>query len=456
MGISTKRLIFIGFACQSNEIEATFLKRYSDYAYQETVNLYKGDPSSGNLIMTIQGYFYNDWKQYAYPFCLKRDQSYYIEYYDSGNNGWSSGSCVQIIISNTILFDGSLGSGSGGHDIFVYPSCQSDELEITLIRQYGPHPAEESFSLYKGTSSSGILVTSKQGASYNNGIRYQYTICMERDQSYYIEYHDSGCNGWDSGSSVQLLNGQNVVFEGRLESGESGSDLLTTASIILSTPQTQWKYTDFPQFNTEWTKSSFNDSSWSTASSGDYSVRAITTRYYRFSGTMENRDSITTLYSIINNRYGFVLYIQGIEVYRYHMPSGPVTPTTPATESNETCYVRVSANKFLLPQSGPFVLAYEVHLPEGVSNVADPFACYAYLGTTDNEGDDGRSRFISGHSTAIPDGDVDALFDSNPNTYYETTESSSPVITYQFNEGRAKWFNDYSLTRSSSRAYPKS
>ena len=261
MGISTKRLIFIGFACQSNEIEATFLKRYSDYAYQETVNLYKGDPSSGNLIMTIQGYFYNDWKQYAYPFCLERDQSYYIEYYDSGNNGWSSGSCVQIIIGNTILFDGSLGSGSGGHDIFVYPFCQSDELEITLIRQYGPHPAEESFSLYKGTSSSDILVTSKQGANYNNGIRYQYTICMERDQSYYIEYHDSGCNGWDSGSSVQLLNGQNVVFEGRLESGESGSDLLTTASIILSTPQTLWKYTDFPQFNKEWTKSSFNDNS---------------------------------------------------------------------------------------------------------------------------------------------------------------------------------------------------
>ena len=332
MGISTKRLIFIGFACQSNEIEATFLKRYSDYAYQETVNLYKGNPSSGNLIMNIQGYFYNDWKQYAYPFCLERDQSYYIEYYDSGSDGWSSGSCVQIIIGNTILFDGSLGSGSGGHDIFVYPSCQSDELEITLIRQYGPHPAEESFSLYKGTSSSDILVTSKQGASYNNGIRYQYTICMERDQSYYIEYHDSGCNGWDSGSSVQLLNGQNVVFEGHLESGESGSDLLTTASIILSTPQTLWKYTDFPQFNTEWTKSSFNDSSWSTASSGDYSVRAITTRYYRFSGTMENRDSITTLYSIINNRYGFVLYIQG---------SGLVTPTTPATLYDGTCYVRI-------------------------------------------------------------------------------------------------------------------
>ena len=341
MGMSTKRLIFIGFACQSNEIEATFLKRYSDYAYQETVNLYKGDPSSGNLIMNIQGYFYNDWKQYAYPFCLKRDQSYYIEYYDSGSDGWSSGSCVQIIISNTILFDGSLGSGSGGHDIFVYPSCQSDELEITLIRQYGSHPAEESFSLYKGTSSSGILVTSKQGANYNNGIRYQYTICMERDQSYYIEYHDSGCNGWDSGSSVQLLNGQNVVFEGRLESGESGSDLLTTASIILSTPQTLWKYTDFPQFNTEWTKSSFNDSSWSTASSGDYSVRAITTRYYRFSGTVGSRDSLSTLYSIINNRYGFVLYIQGIEVYRYHMPSGLVTPTTPATLYDGTCYVRV-------------------------------------------------------------------------------------------------------------------
>ena len=107
---------------------------------------------------------------------------------------------------------------------------------------------------------------------------------------------------------------------------------------------------------------------------------------------MENRDSITTLYSIINNRYGFVLYIQGIEVYRYHMPSGLVTPTTPATLYDGTCYVSVSANKFILPQSGSFVLAYEVHLPEGVSNVDDPFACYAYVSNTGNEGDDGDNK----------------------------------------------------------------
>ena len=98
---------------------------------------------------------------------------------------------------------------------------------------------------------------------------------------------------------------------------------------------------------------------------------------------MENRDSITTLYSIINNRQGFVLYIQG---------SGLVTPTTPATLYDGTYYVRVSANKFILPQSGPFVLAYEVHLPEGVSNVDDPFACYAYVSNTGNEGDDGDNK----------------------------------------------------------------
>ena len=47
------------------------------------------------------------------------------------------------------------------------------------------------------------------------------------------------------------------------------------------------------------------------------------------------------------------------------------------------------------------------------------------------------------------------LYDEESSTYYYS-HTSTPVINYQFNDGRAEWFNYYSLTRSSSRAYPKS
>ena len=64
------------------------------------------------------------------------------------------------------------------------------------------------------------------------------------------------------------------------------------------------------------------------------------------------------------------------------------------------------------------MLAYEVHLPEGVSNVDDPFACYAYVGNTGNEGDDGDNRMNGSYSMASSE-------DSYPSVYLYEEESST-------------------------------
>ena len=72
-----------------------------------------------------------------------------------------------------------------------------------------------------------------------------------------------------------------------------------------------------------------------------------------------------------------------------------------------------------MPQSGPFVLAYEVHLPEGVSNVDNPFACYAYVSNTGNEGDDGDNRMNGGYSMASSEDS------SYPSVYLYEEESST-------------------------------
>ena len=349
-------------SCQSTEVEAILMRQYGGNAVEELFSIYKGTTSNDPLLMSKQGMSINNNKQYMHSICIEPNQSYYIEYNDSGNNGWDSNSYIQIVNGDITIFDGKLSIGSSGSATFNYPSCQSTEVEAILIRQYSTNSNQELFRLYKGTSSNDPLLMSRQGTNSNINKLYKYSICIERDQSYYIQYQDSGSNGWDSSSYVQIMNGGNTIFNGRLASGSSGYDIFTTTSMF-STPQTQWKYSDFPQFNKEWTKSSFNDNSWSTATTGSFPSFTSTTRYYRFTGTVSNRDSISTLYSFINNRYGFVLYIEGTEIYRYHMPSGSISFMTPATESDGTYYVSVSANKFALPQSGPFVIAYEVQLP---------------------------------------------------------------------------------------------
>ena len=80
--------------------------------------------------------------------------------------------------------------------------CTSNEIEATVIRQYSTRSFQESFTLYKGASSEGVQILSKQGTDSDINKQYQYSICIERDQTYYIEYSDSGNSGWERKSYV--------------------------------------------------------------------------------------------------------------------------------------------------------------------------------------------------------------------------------------------------------------
>ena len=120
--------------CQPNEVHAILTRYYDDNANQESFKLYKGTSSSGNLIMYkprngIEG-------SQRYSICLEPNQSYYIEYFDSGNDGWNEYSYIDLTIGDLIYYKGSLGSGSSGSDTFIYSLCQSNEVQAVLFRKY--------------------------------------------------------------------------------------------------------------------------------------------------------------------------------------------------------------------------------------------------------------------------------------------------------------------------------
>ena len=120
--------------CTSNEIEATVIRQYSTRSFQESFTLYKGASSEGVQILSKQGTDSDINKQYQYSICIERDQTYYIEYSDSGNNGWDRKSYVQIMNESHTIYKGSLGKGSSsGSDTFIYPSCQPNEVEADCL-----------------------------------------------------------------------------------------------------------------------------------------------------------------------------------------------------------------------------------------------------------------------------------------------------------------------------------
>ena len=177
-------MILIGLsACASNEIEATVIRKYGWDAYKESFRIYKGTSSSGTLKLSISGQSAVDNNEYYFSLCMAKGQTYYIAYYDNNSYGWSYDSYVHIKYGDQTIYKGKLSNGNSSSDTFTYPNCGSNEIQATIIRQYGADCAQETVKIYKGTSSYGTLIMNKQGKDEYLFEQYQYLVCLAKGQS---------------------------------------------------------------------------------------------------------------------------------------------------------------------------------------------------------------------------------------------------------------------------------
>ena len=141
--------------CMSDEVEAVITRHYTTGADEESFAIYQDSLTTGDLMIMSYGSELDTSKTYKYPLCMLKGYSYFMAFYDTGNNGWSDGSYIQITVGEFTLYKGRQSTGNYESDAFVYPSCSSNEIEAAIIRQYGSVGASnESFSVYEGDSPS--------------------------------------------------------------------------------------------------------------------------------------------------------------------------------------------------------------------------------------------------------------------------------------------------------------
>ena len=152
-----------------------------------------------------------------------------------------------------------------------------------------------------------------------------------------------------------------------------------------------WKYLDDgSDQGTNWVTPAFDDRSWAAGSAplgyGDSGGRwpATTnafgpdpnnrylTTYYRQAFVVTNVTSYLAFYAYVQRDDGVVVYLNGAEVFRNNMPSGPVTSTTPASSTAGDDGLS-TYGVYLNPSSlveGTNVLAAEVHQdgPQGTDS----------------------------------------------------------------------------------------
>lgn len=99
-------------------------------------------------------------------------------------------------------------------------SCASNEGLITITRVTKAYANEESFKIYRGTSTSGTRVFTQP--TIQNNRSYTWYLCL-RSGSHVLQLLDSYGDGWTSGSTVALSVGSSTLGPYYLGSGSSGS-----------------------------------------------------------------------------------------------------------------------------------------------------------------------------------------------------------------------------------------
>ena len=244
-----------------------------------------------------------------------------------------------------------------------------------LSRDYA---SEESYKILSGSLE---LVTSPRFA--NNVLRTdEFCLIASANNQYTFRMKDAAephGDSWTSGAwaSVAGVYG-NIVFKSYMIENQEENFALSLHYPIMKTQE--WKmFASNSSIASDWTGLNFGDSNWTPTTMGSAPVMNGT-QYFRktFTGIAD----MAAYEYRFNYRYGIVAYVNGVEIYRDHMPTGAVTPSSPSSGSfniYEYHGVIRTAGEVIV---GNNVLAVELHFPSAGENEVEFDAFVAALASS--------------------------------------------------------------------------
>ena len=283
---------------------------------------------------------------------------------------------------------------------------------------------EESYKILNGTAE---LLTSP-GFSDNNQTTNEYCIDGTTNNQYTLRLIDSFGDSWSSGAwvSVAGIYG-NVVLKAVMTGGATEDFALSLYYPVMKNEE--WKMTSTSSsVAPDWNSVAFTGSDWADVVLGTNTAAVMGTQYFR-----KDFDGISGMaaYELeLHYQYGIVAYVNGVEVYRDHMPDGAVTAATPsngAFEAYEYHGVIIPASEI---EGDNNVLAVELHFPDVTSENAVAFD--AYVASLAPSTHDAESCLIYPYAvdiTATSGDNAGSIFDWNKSNPYSTNQFPA-TVTY--------------------------
>ncbi|KAK8805508.1 hypothetical protein WA158_002164 [Blastocystis sp. Blastoise] len=161
-----------------------------------------------------------------------------------------------------------------------------------------------------------------------------YTYCRSIG-TYQLILLDTANDGWGTASiSVQFSDGSEIINSG-LSYGASPKSLFFEIQILSSANTIQWTYLNSDTISAptdnSWTTLEYAATNWFSSTVDSLSTPLGITQYYRTIFDIQNIETYVAFTTNVKLMAGAVLYINGVELIRYNMPEGTITPTTLAT-----------------------------------------------------------------------------------------------------------------------------
>lgn len=239
--------------------------------------------------------------------------------------------------------------------------------------------SSESYQILDGDT----LLAQSPPFSDNEVNESEFCVGTTVDSIYTLRLIDSLSDGWSRGSYVEVKGvTNNVIFKGFMVNHSQESHLISLAQPI--SQGAVWKFKSGTTVSSSWYLPTFDDSTWSSYIDGTSSRSTQGTQFYRkeFTGR-----TAPVVYEVrFFYRYGIIAYLNGIEIFRDHLPEETISASTFSNGD----YVTPDYYGVILPNTliqGRNVLAVAIHVPSLILAYPIQFDAWMalYLPDNDNE-----------------------------------------------------------------------
>ncbi|KAK8811412.1 hypothetical protein WA158_003146 [Blastocystis sp. Blastoise] len=280
----------------------------------------------------------------------------------------------QPIIFRLLLFQNVCSDGRIG-----VQACSSNEQELIVQRNYMKN-AGEITQLYSGESTN----LRNSLAFYDESIDSQdsvvdYKVCLDGNTNYSLELSSMNSSAWIDGSFVSLMYNKIILVNSRVNADDNGKKIIKFNLSSLLSSRMHWKYSTTVDA-ASWKENKIEE--WGEDYKNKEIKNAGSSVYFRKDITID--DSFSVLQLSIQSQSGFIVYVNGIQMYTYLLPeSSNTTQYTPSQSLEDVpTYKHIIVPKELLASSVSLTtlkIAIETHTTVDHPELLSSFDALTYI-----------------------------------------------------------------------------